>query len=118
MAHSKPPARFLAVCTFWLGLLLLAPLVSAADREFVQWQDGNGQTVWLADDRKPALYTDNFGSCLENGLIDVTRFDAALYHDNMTLMFDIQGTTNLTRDSVMSMFQRAQHHFCKQAKID
>jgi hypothetical protein len=109
MAQSKLSARFLAVCTIFLGLLLV-PFVSAED-SFVQWQDETGQTVWLRDDRKPALYTDNFGSCLDNGLIDVTRFDAALYHDNMTLMFDIQGTTNLTRDSVMSMFRIAHAMF-------
>jgi hypothetical protein len=102
MAHSKLPVRCMAVCTILLGLLLI-PLVSA-DNTYVQWQDELGESIWLRDDRKPALYTDNFGSCLENGLIDVTRFDAALYHDNMTLKFDIQGTTNISRDSVMSMF--------------
>lgn len=100
MAQSHLLPRLFAICTIFLALLHSA---LAAD-EYVQWQDSTGNSVWLRDDRKPALYTDNFGSCLESGLIDVTRFDAALYHDNMTLMFDIQGTTNLTRDSVMSMF--------------
>lgn len=102
MAHSRLLPRLLAVCMVFLALL---PLALAREREFVISQDNQGNTIWLADDRKPALYTDNFGSCLDNGLVDVTRFDAALYHDNMTLMFDIQGTTNLTRDPVMSMYE-------------
>jgi hypothetical protein len=99
MAHSSLASRLLGVC---LVIFAVLPVVLAQDRQFVTTTDSDGNTVWLPDDRKPALYTDNFGSCLEQGLVDVTRFDAALYHDNMTLMFDIQGSTNLTRDSVIS----------------
>lgn len=104
MAQTSLASRLLAVCLVFFAML---PIVLAEDRQFVTTTDSAGNKIWLADDRKPALYTDNFGSCLDQGLVDVTRFDAALYHDNMTLMFDIQGSTNLTRDSVVSEWRPA-----------
>ncbi|EMC94553.1 hypothetical protein BAUCODRAFT_50270, partial [Baudoinia panamericana UAMH 10762] len=53
------------------------------------------------DDRKPALYTQNFGDCLGNSLIDVTRFDAAYYRDNMTVLFHLAGSSQLMNESLM-----------------
>jgi len=91
-------SRLVAMLAVFLALL---PAVLADDRQFITTQDSEGNTIWLADDRKPALYTDNFGSCLDQGLVEITRFDAALYADNMTLNFEFAGNTNLTRDSVV-----------------
>ena len=100
MAWSQPFSRLFAMFAVFLTLL---PLIFA-ETQFITAQNSNGQTVRLADDRKPALYTDNFGSCLDQGLVDITRFDAALYADNMTLIFEFAGNTNLTQDSVVSEF--------------
>jgi hypothetical protein len=94
-------SRLLAVLTTCIVFL---PMCLAATTEYITYQDNQGQAVYLAENRKPALYTMNFGSCLENSLINVTRFDASFYHDNMTIIFDIQGTTNLTKEAVMSMY--------------
>lgn len=94
----------------WLGLLLLlVPFLSfihpagAADTKYVQYTGDNGVTVYLADDRRPALYTQNFGDCLGNSLINVTRFDAAYYKDNMTVLFHLEGNTAVANESLMRM---------------
>lgn len=56
----------------------------------------------LSDDRRPSLYTGDFGNCMENSAISISRFDAAYYVDNMTVVFDIDGQTTLTNESLMS----------------
>ncbi|KAK3687049.1 hypothetical protein LTR37_019211 [Vermiconidia calcicola] len=69
---------------------------------FIQYTplDG-GSTVYLPDNRRPALYTDNFGDCLGGSLINVTRFDAAYYRDNMTVLFHLEGNSALNNESLV-----------------
>ena len=93
----------------WSGVLLLVvSLLSLIDftysenNQYVQMTDSNGQTIFLADNRKPSLYTQNFGDCLGSSLINVTRFDAAYYQDNMTVLFHLEGNTNVANESIMS----------------
>lgn len=95
----------------WSGLLLLLVSVlslidvtSTTDTQYVQTTTNAGETIYLADDRKPALYTQNFGDCLGSSLINVTRFDAAYYQDNMTVLFHLEGNTNVANESIMSMY--------------
>lgn len=104
----KPPA---SSGNSWSGLLLLllsflslVDFTSATDTQYVQSTNSAGETVYLADDRKPALYTQNFGDCLGSSLINVTRFDAAYYQDNMTVLFHLEGNTNVANESIMSMY--------------
>jgi hypothetical protein len=89
------------------GLLALLPHSLAAKTpsgtDYITYQNNDGTTEYLADDRRPALYTRDFGDCLGNSLIKVHRFDASYYKDNMTVSFDIQGVTNLTNEAIMSM---------------
>lgn len=66
-----------------------------------QYQEPDGQIIYLADNRKPALYTQEFGDCLGNSLIEFTRFDASFYNDNLTATFHFGGSTNLTNEAVM-----------------
>lgn len=54
------------------------------------------------DDRRPALYTGNFGDCLGSSAVNVTRFDAAYYKDNMTVLFHLAGNTAIANESLMS----------------
>lgn len=62
----------------------------------------DGERILVRDDRQPALYTADYGDCLGgNSLINVTRFEAAYYKDNMTVAFHLGGTTHLTNDDVM-----------------
>jgi hypothetical protein len=89
-------------------LLLLTTLTflpySLAEVQTITYQNNDGSALYLKDDRRPALYTGNFGDCLGGSLITVTKFDASYYKDNMTITFDIQGYTNLTREALMSEF--------------
>lgn len=64
--------------------------------------DDNGDRIWLDDNRRPALYTQDFGDCQGDSLINVTRFNAAYYKDNMTILFHLAGNSALTNESLMS----------------
>lgn len=83
------------------SLLSLIHPTFAAETKYVQYTTDDGQTVDLADDRKPALYTQNFGDCLGSSLINVTRFDAAYYKDNMTVLFHLEGNTAVANESLI-----------------
>ena len=93
--------------TVWSILVTLLSLSTPAAADNVTWikYTGNDGTIWLKDDRRPALYTQNFGDCQGDSLINVTRFDAAYYKDNMTVLFHLEGSSALTNESLMSMFQ-------------
>lgn len=73
----------------------------AEETRYVTYQSEDGETTYLADNRRPALYTDNFGDCLGGSLINVTRFDAAYYKDNMTVQFHLAGDSNLINEALM-----------------
>ncbi|KAI5370770.1 putative ML-like domain, transient receptor potential channel Flc/Pkd2 [Septoria linicola] len=93
------------ITRIWTSLLalLLACLchpVTAADRWF-NYQQGDGTTVVLNDNRQPALYTEDFGDCLGSSTINVTRFDVAYYKDNMTILWHMAGETGVADDDVM-----------------
>lgn len=87
-----------------ITLLSLINLTCATDTKVIKTTDNAGEVIYLADNRKPALYTQNFGDCLGNSLINVTRFDVAYYQDNMTVLFHLEGSTALTNESLMSMY--------------
>jgi hypothetical protein len=101
----------------WLGFLLLvgaflsfakdSSAATSQDSQYVQYTNSDGQTVWLADNRRPALYTQNFGDCMGDSLINVTRFDAAYYKDNMTVLFHLAGSSALTNQSLMRTLPRS-----------
>lgn len=84
-----------------LSLLSLIRPTFAAEKKYVQYTTEDGQTLDLADERKPALYTQNFGDCLGSSLINVTRFDAAYYKDNMTVLFHLEGNTAVANESLI-----------------
>ncbi|OCT54996.1 putative transient receptor potential ion channel protein [Cladophialophora carrionii] len=73
--------------TAWTILVAFVSLnVQRATADTTRWiqYTGNDGTVWLDDDRRPSLYTQDYGGCMGDSLINVTRFDAAYYKDNMT----------------------------------
>ena len=70
--------------------------------QYVTSTNAAGETIYLADHRRPALYTQNFGDCLGSSTINVTRFDAAYYADNMTVLFHLEGNTAVANESLMS----------------
>ena len=105
MARLRPAFRDASWFGVWYALTCFLSLTRptlAADIQYVQTTTEDGTTVYLADDRKPALYTQNFGDCLGSSLINVTRFDAAYYQDNMTVVFHLEGNSAVTNESLMS----------------
>ena len=99
----------------WLPLILtwilsLIPRARTAGVRAVEATDAEGNQYLVADNRKPALYTQNFGDCLGSSSINVTRFDAAYYQDNMTVLFHLEGNTNVANESLMSMTCFRKHY--------
>ncbi len=71
-------------------------------KTYIVGTDAKGISRNLANDRYPGLYTGDFGDCLGGqSLINVTSFDAAYYADNMTVLFHMEGTTNIKNEAVM-----------------
>ncbi|KAL9131640.1 MAG: hypothetical protein Q9175_006709 [Cornicularia normoerica] len=90
-----------AVLLLIVSFLSVIDLTLTNDDLWIQTTNSAGETIYLRDDRKPALYTRNFGDCLGSSLINVTRFDAAYYQDNMTVLFHLEGNTNVANESIM-----------------
>lgn len=101
-------ASQLAACvgiTLILNCVVLGSSAAAnsSGTRWIEYTESDGETIYLQDDRRPALYTQNFGDCLGGSLINVTRFDAAYYHDNMSVLFHLAGNSPLTNQSLMCM---------------
>lgn len=62
----------------------------------------DGQDYVVRDNRQPALYTGDFGDCTGSSIVNVTRFDAAYYRDNMTIVFHLSGISALKNETIMS----------------
>lgn len=85
-----------------LQAAVLAPLASARNTTYIIGTDVYGVTRLLAVDRYPSLYTGDFGDCLGGeSLFNITKFDAAYYADNSTILFHIDGTSNIRNESLM-----------------
>jgi hypothetical protein len=87
---------------FALCLVLLTSRIAVAAEES-QYVVGtiDGKQYRVRDNRQPALYTADYGDCSSESLINVTRFDAAYYRDNMTVLFHLEGDTGLTSENIM-----------------
>lgn len=79
--------------------LLVLGLLQQSDARNVTYSPGTdpaGVERQLASDRAPLLYSENFGDCLHGGsLLNITRYDVALYRDNSTLAFHLDGSTDI-----------------------
>lgn len=88
---------FLILPIFWL-----VTHVHARETKYIYGTDAAGKTRQLAVDRTPGLYTGDFGDCLGGqSLLNITKFDAAYYADNLTIVFHLDGTTNIDNESLM-----------------
>ena len=105
---TRPRPALLAL----LSILLALPAVLGATTpssnsptadatRWVSYTNTNGQTLYLADNRQPSLYTSSFGDCLGGSSINVTRFDAAYYQDNQTVLFHLEGNTAIANESLV-----------------
>lgn len=85
------------------ALALLTTYASAIKEGYVKGVI-DGKEYLVADNRRPSLYTKDYGDCMGGSLFNVTRFDAAYYKDNMTIMFHLGGETLLRNESIMSTY--------------
>jgi hypothetical protein len=96
------PRGLCATLLLLLSVFALLATANARQTDYVYGTDANGNTQQLAVDRTPALYTKDFGDCLGGqSLFNITKFDAAYYTDNLTIIFHIDGTTNIKNESLM-----------------
>lgn len=91
---------------FVSSIALLSTIVPAvradSSTDTIQGTNAAGVTSTLLVDRYPALYSGNFGDCMGGqSLINLTSYDAAYYADNMTVLFNLAGTTSLRNESLM-----------------
>ncbi|KAK1782793.1 hypothetical protein QBC45DRAFT_483226 [Copromyces sp. CBS 386.78] len=98
-----PSRRIFALLFLLLGIVVLP---SAADqtkeKAYVYGTGTDGETRQLAVDRRPALYTGDFGDCLGGeSLFNVTKFDGAYFADNMTIVLHLDATSNIRNESTM-----------------
>lgn len=95
-----------AVTGFGACLALISVLIPSARADSspatIIGTNAAGVDQVLPVDRYPALYTGDFGDCMGGqSLINLTSFDAAYYADNLTVLFDVAGTTSLRNESVV-----------------
>jgi hypothetical protein len=86
-----------------LLLLVSTTIADSIEEDGVEYVVGtiDGVRGLVRDDRQPSLYTADYGDCLGESAINVTRFDAAYYKDNMTIIFHLEGETALRREDIM-----------------
>ncbi|KAK7740678.1 hypothetical protein SLS53_005146 [Cytospora paraplurivora] len=85
--------------------LALSQAAAARDALYTYGTSVTGVTRQLAVDRKPALYTGDFGDCLGGqSLFNITKFDAAYYTDNSTVLFHLDGASNLDHEYLTLRF--------------
>ncbi len=99
MAFSRCMSWTAVLCLF---LSLCSLIQAASEIDYIQAVDEAGEAIYLDSNRRPALYTKDFGDCLGSSIINVTRFDVAYYKDNMTVLFHLQGNTDVRREGLMS----------------
>lgn len=103
--QQKPKMSFSSSCRSTLALLIvfISFFVPALALDGYVSATIDGEQVMVKDNRRPSLYTADFGDCMGSSSINVTRFDAAYYKDNMTVLFHLAGDSTLKNESIMSM---------------
>lgn len=95
--------RILVSALLVLSVLLVVVVAQDPKTEYVYGTGPDGVTRELPVNRFPALYTGDFGDCLGGeSLFNITKFDAAYYADNLTIVFHLDGTSNIRNESLMS----------------
>ncbi|KUI65664.1 hypothetical protein VM1G_00509 [Cytospora mali] len=93
------------LCQGFYLLLTLSLTTAARETKYIYGTSATGVTQQLAVDRTPALYTGEFGDCLGgHSLFNITKFDAAYYTDNSTVLFHLDGASNIKNESLMMRF--------------
>lgn len=84
------------------ALSFLGPVLGEVNLDDYVAVNINGAEIHVKNNRQPSLYTGDYGDCGGGSQINVTRFDAAYYRDNQTVLFHLGGDTTLRNESIMS----------------
>ncbi|CAH0019216.1 unnamed protein product [Clonostachys rhizophaga] len=90
--------------TVLLSLVLSTFLRTALAKNtaYIQGTGIDGVQRNLDVSRYPALYTQDFDDCLQGqSLFNITKFDAAYYADNLTVVFHLDGVTNVRNENLV-----------------
>lgn len=99
-----PSAALLLLLTFFSCLLAGA---HARETVYIKGLGLDGVNRELDVSRYPALYTGDFDDCLGGeSLFNVTKFDAAYYADNLTVLFHLDGATSIHKENLIRMASR------------
>lgn len=86
----------------FVGLTTLLSTIAAKESVLIEGTSFDGVKQELDVSRRPALYTGDFADCLAGGSsFNVTKFDAAYYADNSSVLFHLDGTTSIRSESLM-----------------
>lgn len=81
------------------------PIALAVEPVFIDGYGIDGEQRKLDVSRTPSLYTKDFADCLSGGsLFNITKFDAAYYADNLTVLFHLGGSTNIRKESLVCKY--------------
>ncbi|POR37573.1 Putative membrane protein [Tolypocladium paradoxum] len=102
MSPTRQPP-FAALLLLLVALSCLLSTVLADDNKvYIKGTGIDGKSRDLEVSRYPALYTGDFDDCLGgSSLFNVTKFDAAYYADNLTVLFHLDGTSNIRKESLI-----------------
>ncbi|KAM0325159.1 hypothetical protein ACHAQA_007698 [Verticillium albo-atrum] len=79
----------------------VAPVL-ARETVYVGYNDTDGVEREFAVDRYPALFTGDFADCLGGeSLFNITKFDAGYFKDNLTIVFHLDGNTNVREENLI-----------------
>ncbi|KAH8884297.1 TRP-domain-containing protein [Thozetella sp. PMI_491] len=89
---------------FWLSIVSFLAFVSCTEsRTARRYEISNyiAKRASLPSGTPPALYTGDFGDCLGGqSLFNVTKFDAAYYAQNLSIVFHLSGASNIRNDTL------------------
>lgn len=90
----------ISLLSLWHLIILFLHLPFLSTSSVIPIQSRNTETI-LPDNRQPALYTKDYGTCQDNSMISMTRFDGAFYQDNMTATWGLNGASSVENETVM-----------------
>ncbi|KAI5464313.1 hypothetical protein BGZ63DRAFT_351430 [Mariannaea sp. PMI_226] len=95
-----------ATLRFFLFVIAFLPTAFARETVYINGTGYDGVTRELDVSRRPDLYTGDFADCMNGqSLFNVTKFDTAYYRDNLTVLFHLDGSTNIRQESIMLHIQ-------------
>lgn len=100
MSRSRLPIWVLVTTLAFTSCFL--PTANARETVYIKGLGLDGVNRDLDVSRYPALYTGDFYDCMGGeSLFNITKFDVAYYADNLTVLFHLDGTTNIRKEDIM-----------------